>query len=293
MESPAPATDTDTLPAQPATNRRDCALCGAPPSSGRMLAYGNAEWPMRQCVCGFVYLEKAPVYEELASNLAWEKSHGAETERRMKEDRVAQTISKKTRWRMHLFKRRNMTELLVRSCAEGDVLDIGCATGLHLMGLPPEVRPHGIEISEYLGRQARENFESRGGTAYIGPALHVMRELPSGKFAAIAMRSYLEHEAQPSDVLAEAQRILKPGGVLFIKVPNYASANRFVRGRKWCGFRLPDHLNYFTPSSLARMLRAAKFSVKQPWSWRLPTGDNMWVEARILRLLMFFQIGVV
>lgn len=273
---------SDTAATQPATVHRDCALCGAPPSNARLLAHGSPQWPMRQCKCGFVYLERAPVYEELASNLAWEKSHGAETERRMREDRIAQTISKKTRWRMHLFKRRNMTELLAGACLEGGVLDVGCATGIHLLGLPPTVRPHGIEISEFLGRQAKENFEARGGSAYVGPALHVMRELPSAKFDAISMRSYLEHEAHPSEVLAEAERILKPGGALFIKVPNYASVNRIVRGRKWCGFRLPDHLNYFTPSSLTRMLRSTGFSVKQPWSWRLPTGDNMWAEARVL-----------
>ncbi len=281
MDSPSSVKIAGMPSALPDVVHRNCAHCGAPSSTGMLLSYGNADWPMRRCTCGFVYLEKAPAYEELASNLAWEKSHGAETERRMREDRIAQTISKKTRWRMRLFKRRNMTDLLARSCTSGDVLDVGCATGLHLMKLPPEIRPHGIEISEFLGKKAQENFESRGGSAYIGPALHVMRELPSAKFDAISMRSYLEHEAQPAEVLAEAVRILKPGGVLFIKVPNYAAVNRLVRGRRWCGFRLPDHLNYFTPSSLARMLRSAKFSPKQPWTWRLPTGDNMWMEARI------------
>ena len=90
------------------------------------------------------------------------------------------------------------------------------------------------------------------------------------------MRSYLEHELHPAEVLRELWRTLKPGAVVIVKVPNFASLNRRVMGMRWCGFRHPDHLNYFTPDTLTNMARACGF---EPWfglTWRLPTGDNMW-----------------
>jgi len=255
---------------------RDCPLCGAASSQGKILSYGSDEWPMRQCSCGFVYLDKAPDYSELATNLSWEKTSKSEDEKRMKERPISQTLSKRTRWRLHLLKRRDIGALVAGASPSGDVLDVGCASGGHLLNLPPAIRPHGIEISEALGRQAASAFAQRGGDAYIGPALDLLRNLPEKKFGAISMRSYLEHEAAPFQVLEQAFRILKPGGTVFVKVPNFGSINRMVRGRAWCGFRLPDHLNYFTPSTLTRMAAKAGFSMKQPFGWRLPTSDNMW-----------------
>jgi predicted SAM-dependent methyltransferase len=86
----------------------------------------------------------------------------------------------------------------------------------------------------------------------------------------------LEHEARPLDVLKECCRVLKPGGFIVVKVPNYATINRVVMARKWCGFRYPDHLNYFTPASLRNMAAAAAFTTHFRWLERMPSDDNMW-----------------
>ncbi|MCK5445148.1 MAG: methyltransferase domain-containing protein, partial [Rhodospirillaceae bacterium] len=77
-------------------------------------------------------------------------------------------------------------------------------------------------------------------------------------------------------VLLELFRVLKPGGVAIIKVPNFASLNRLVMGKKWCGLRYPDHLNYFTPRSLKAMAAKAGFQVKTGLTYQLPTSDNMY-----------------
>ncbi len=257
---------------------RRCPACHAAPEAGRLMRFGSSDWPMRQCVCGFTYLEKAPAYAELSSNLAWEKTFKQEGERRLREHRFTQKLSKGTRWRMKLFKRLDMPSLIAATCTSGDVLDIGCSTGGHLMKLPDGIHPFGIEISQALGEAAAAALAQRGGTAYIGPALDTMRKLETDRFSAISMRSYLEHEAYPDRVLEEAFRILKPGGVVFVKVPNYGSLNRKLRGRAWCGFRLPDHLNYFTVRSLEKLAASKGFTVEKPFMWHLPTSDNMWVR---------------
>ena len=61
-----------------------------------------------------------------------------------------------------------------------------------------------------------------------------------------------------------------------MKVPNYGSLNRMVMGKRWCGFRYPDHLNYFTPRTLAAMADGAGFDTEWGATGRLPTSDNMW-----------------
>lgn len=84
----------------------------------------------------------------------------------------------------------------------------------------------------------------------------------------------------PKPVLGELHRVLKPGGVAIIKVPNYGSINRRVMGAKWCGFRFPDHLNYFTPASLTAMVRDCGYRVRRFGILdRMPTSDNMWMIA--------------
>jgi hypothetical protein len=76
--------------------------------------------------------------------------------------------------------------------------------------------------------------------------------------------------------LRELWRTLAPGGVAIVKVPNYGSLNRRVTGRKWCGFRYPDHLNYFTPQTLRGLAEGCGYRVRFGLTDRLPTSDNMY-----------------
>jgi hypothetical protein len=48
-----------------------------------------------------------------------------------------------------------------------------------------------------------------------------------------------------------------------------------VMGGRWCGVRLPDHVNYFTPGHLRRMADATGFDSAFPPLLSLPTDDNM------------------
>jgi hypothetical protein len=95
------------------------------------------------------------------------------------------------------------------------------------------------------------------------------------------VESYLEHEVQPAEVLRELSRVLRAGSAIILKLPNYACWNRRVRGMNWCGFRLPDHVNYFTPDTLRTMLGQQGFEiVRFTFLDRLWTNDNMWCVAR-------------
>src|SRR5580704_9937074 len=255
---------------------RACPLCGAEDGAPRP-GYGEGIWRLCECrACGFVYLDRAPDYAALFSAMAWEKTTVAEVERRAALRPASHRLSKLTRARMRLLPRKKMPDLVARHAAPGNVVDLGCGTGTQPAGLAEAYVPFGIEISSEAAAAADRLFAARGGRAVNAPSIDGLKTFAGGFFTAATLRSYLEHELQPRAVLAELHRTLAPGGVALIKVPNYASLNRRLTGRKWCGFRYPDHLNYFTPASLARMAEDCGYRARFGPTDRLPTSDNMY-----------------
>jgi hypothetical protein len=62
-----------------------------------------------------------------------------------------------------------------------------------------------------------------------------------------------------------------------VKVPNWACINRSVRGERWCGFRWPYHVNYFTPDTLREMAARAGLVVSRMSRIDVsPLSDNMY-----------------
>lgn len=260
---------------------RLCPLCQRDNKDVKAGPYSYDVWDVIECPdCAFVYISSAPIYETLVSDIAWEKTTKIETERRKDMRKGFYNLSKSSRWRLHLLPRKNVSDMIEKFAAAGPVLDVVCGQGGQLSKLPGDYIPHGIEISQELARKASDVFAARGGSCVNASALNGIRQLPDDHFTAICMRSYLEHEAQPLEVMKESFRILKKGGVVIIKVPNYDSINRKVTGRKWVGFRYPDHLNYFTPKTLGEMAKAAGFErLKYGLTFKLPTSDNTYVVA--------------
>ena len=152
---------------------RNCPFCQASSENAKTLSYGNAEWPMIQCnQCQFVYLKRAPVYERLSEEFAWEKT--SETERQAREERepVKQGLSRAFKhFRQKVLKRNKLPELIEKYIPGGRVLDIGCAAGGLLATLPAKYQPYGIEVSKALAQAATEVVGPRGGSIMRDNAL--------------------------------------------------------------------------------------------------------------------------
>ena len=73
-------------------------------------------------------------------------------------------------------------------------------------------------------------------------------------FQAVLLVAVLEHTREPWRLLAEARRVLKPGGTVVIVVPNdwTMSAGRLLLGK--FPIRYPDHLTITTPRRMRRWL---------------------------------------
>jgi SAM-dependent methyltransferase len=148
--------------------------------------------------------------------------------------------------------------------------------------LPSQFIPYGIEISIELSQRAHQRFAPRGGRVIQADALSGLRQFDAGFLSGVIMTSFLEHECEPHAALAAAARAMRPGARLIVKVPNFGSLNRSIKGERWCGLRFPEHVNYFTPRHLDQLLRASGFRVLRfgPFD-RFPTSDSMWLLAEV------------
>jgi SAM-dependent methyltransferase len=81
-------------------------------------------------------------------------------------------------------------------------------------------------------------------------------------FDLITITHVLEHIRDPHQMLADGIRLLKPGGVIAVAVPNIASWQaRFTRG-SWFHLDLPRHLWHFSETWLSAALHELGYELQ-------------------------------
>lgn len=159
-------------------------------------------------------------------------------------------------------------------------LDIGCDTGTFLKTAQEEfgIVPVGVDVAERAVRVAL----SRGVDAFQGRIEKAPAELTG--FRAATAIDLIEHVPDPCVFLIEVRKRLRPGGVLYLETPNIrSSVYRFgkllssVTGGRPEGLfgRLfpPQHIQYFTPRSLPRLIEDAGFKTVKLGTRVLPAAD--------------------
>jgi ubiquinone/menaquinone biosynthesis C-methylase UbiE len=95
-----------------------------------------------------------------------------------------------------------------------EVIDFGCGTGVLSVAMSRWAkRVVGIDHSAEALAKARERAEREGvkNVRFVEADLHDL-SLPAGKADLVVMSQSLHHVEQPTEVLREARRLLKPGG---------------------------------------------------------------------------------
>ncbi len=257
--------------------KRICPLLEKPTAT-LTLDVAPPPWVVLECrESGFVFLENPPGYESLQSEYAWEVTWQRETEARAAAEPVRNALSRAAkRFRRNVMKRDRVADMATVLVGESksariNMVDVGCGEG-QLLGtvmdrLDADTRarcaPHGVELSNELARRSAAALAPYGGQCVHATALEGMAGFDAGFFDLIVMAGMLEHEIQPLPLLREAARTLRDDGAVLLKVPNYDSWNRSLRGRRWCGYRWPEHVNYFTPRTLTTMAHTAGFEVRR------------------------------
>lgn len=131
----------------------------------------------------------------------------------------------------------------------GNLLDVGCGGGDFLS--VARARGWNVFGTEY-GDAFVASAAAKGATMHQG-ALNAAN-YPGTLFDVIVSFEVIEHLALPMDMLTQADRVLRPGGLLYITTPNYNALNRWLSGHGWDIVNYPEHLSYFTRSTLHRAL---------------------------------------
>jgi 2-polyprenyl-3-methyl-5-hydroxy-6-metoxy-1,4-benzoquinol methylase len=161
----------------------------------------------------------------------------------------------------------------------GTLLDVGAAAGFFVEAARAAGwSARGIEPSPTLAAFARERLGVPVETAFVEDA-------PAAESAdAACLWHVLEHAEDPIAMLGAVVANVRPGGLVFLEVPNIASPVARGLGRRWPALAAREHLTHFTPGGLRGALEQAglvplELYTIPRWRYRRPRA---WVWPRTL-----------
>jgi 2-polyprenyl-3-methyl-5-hydroxy-6-metoxy-1,4-benzoquinol methylase len=216
---------------------------------------GGTEWTVLEevsstrvvrCSCGLVFVTPQPDRSTI------EQAYGEEYYSPWEE----QTALRAGIWRRRLDDVGGLRQ------PPGDLLDVGCGTGVFLsLARERQWRVTGTELSAYACRAAG----AQGIRALQGEVWEA--RLPDDSFDVVTCWHAIEHAGDPKRVVRECHRLLRPGGWLLLATPNvedriFRAAYRLARGRRPPLYEADErelHLFHFSPRTLEALLASAGF----------------------------------
>ena len=135
----------------------------------------------------------------------------------------------------------------------GSLLDVGCADGRFVNAAAARgIDARGVDHSARLVEMGNDRY---GGGRLSRASIEELDELGQ-RFDAVTLFEVIEHVPDPLGVLREAARLVNPGGLLIVSVPN-----RLGRPRPPAALdRPPHHLTRWSPDALRQAVERAGFT---------------------------------
>ncbi|NPV39547.1 hypothetical protein BREVNS_0542 [Brevinematales bacterium NS] len=147
------------------------------------------------------------------------------------------------------------------------VLDVGCADGM--VGKLVDSRFHkniiGLEYDPLLAQEAEKVYKK----VYKYDLDILPLPFESGSMDIIVAADVIEHCKRDKEVTRELYRILKPGGICIVSLPNIAQFPfrfQLLFGNfnyEPTGVLCEDHLHFYTLKTMRKLLREAGFSIEK------------------------------
>jgi len=244
-----------------------CAACGTLEARPRFAIEGMAARIVACTSCGTGRLHPLPDEAEVASfyPAAYYGGHGAK-------------FRGLVEWGVRAAGARHV-RFLARGLAPGArVLDVGCGRGITLAALADRgFEAHGVE----LGPDALRGVDPRAQVR-IAPTLAAAGH-PAERFDMVLIWHVLEHLREPGATLAEAHRLLRPGGRLVVAVPNFSSWQARWAGPAWFHLDPPRHLHHFPLAALRRLVERSGFEIVAEHHFSLRQNPFGWIQSALNR----------
>jgi 2-polyprenyl-3-methyl-5-hydroxy-6-metoxy-1,4-benzoquinol methylase len=226
-----------------------CAVCGA---ADYRLAWEGPEYRFVRCSsCGVLYQNPQPRQDDLT--LRYDEEY-FRYERENEEAFYGLMVKALQDVRFY-------REVEPRFKA-GRFLDVGCATGRLLAALRERGwQVAGVEVCVPSAEFARRE---RGLSIHTVPLEQA--EISEESVAVVHASHLIEHLSDPGRFVAQARRILQPGGELILTTPNSDGLQARLFGEQWRSL-IPDHVYLFSRSTLRQLLERHGFAVQRVKTW--------------------------
>ena len=132
---------------------------------------------------------------------------------------------------------------------KGELLEIGCNEGRNL----EYYERNGYSVSGVeINKRAAEIAIKKGHKVKI---THINNLHLANKYDIIVLSNVLEHTLEPIEFLKDVYRLLKPGGEVWISLPNYDSIFRHIFGIYWINWHPPFHITHFNIHTINKALK--------------------------------------
>ena len=138
------------------------------------------------------------------------------------------------------------------------LIDVGCGIGYFL----DVAKQRGWEVygTEYTDN-AIEICTKKGIKMQQG-ALDSKNYEP-GYFDVVTSFEVMEHINNPNIEVEHFNKILRPGGLLYITTPNFNGFSRHIAKADWNIVNYPEHLSYYTPKTIKWLMNLHGFKTKK------------------------------
>ena len=139
------------------------------------------------------------------------------------------------------------------------ICEIGCGNGNNLAKFQKSgYAVFGVEPDP----TAREMAQKVTPHIFAGTAEELPKTIVERKYDIVLMSHVLEHCLDINIVMSNVKEMLKDDGVYIVEIPNCNSLGFKTYRGEWLWSDIPRHLNFFTHSSLDKILRKHNFTVE-------------------------------
>lgn len=162
--------------------------------------------------------------------------------------------------------------ILRKYISEGKLLDFGCGTGEFLEIAQRYFEVHGVELSSWAAKQARDRLAKRTNNQNELIFEEEIGSYPLDNFDLVTLWGVIEHLERPDDVIEELKSRMKLGSIMAFWTGDASSIVSLVLGKRWW-YVIGQHVNLFSELSLNLLMKRHGFErihrTTYPYTMRL------------------------